>query len=907
MVLHGSPVNGLNSSACVTLAAAGSVVQGLVINGRWRTGVLVAGPGATGNLIRGNYLGTDPTGTTLIGDDPSGIRNVTLFAIRIESAGNTVGGAGPGDRNVIGAPVELFGPAATGNTFAGNYIGLTAAGDALPTRADMIPGFATLQIAYGASGNIIGGTEPGARNYFGFPDGRSGETTGGVLLFEGASGNLIRGNYFGVDVTGARALVESPLGVTTAVTVRAGAAGNVIGGTEPGAGNLIAGVLFGVRVDADDTVVQGNLIGTDATGTRDLGETRYGIDVQGGANTRIGGPDAGARNVIAGCWIAAVGIHGGDGAVVEGNYLGLDATGLAVPGVQAVYGVEVGDGSGSVIRNNVIVGDNPVIIANSRGNTVAGNRIGTDALGGPVGDPPAYGVFLFGEASGNVIGGTAPGDGNLIGFYQVGGVVIGDSLTDLSVANTVLGNRYRGGSGPPIDLGLDGVTANGITRVGPNRLENHPVIESAVTDETATRVTGTLNSRPDKPYKIQLYAEFPAGAFTDLVLVGEFDVTTDAGGAAAFTFAVAPLAVRTVVRATATDETSEFSPGRTVSRAGSLTVGGTPDGRGLVFTPDISTGQFADSPAAALSPFGTVPAVTRGATGDVNGDGVPDTVLVTGPGVPIRVAVVSGADNSTLLVAPFDPFGGDFLGGGYVAAADLDGDGRAEFVVTPDQGGGPRVSVFGLNPDGSTAARANFLGIDDPNFRGGARVALGDVNADGAPDVVVAAGFGGGPRTAVFTGQSVLAGAPARLVADFFAFPGADAQNLRNGSFVAAGDVTGDGYADLVFGGGPGGAPRVFILSGAMISAGDVAGAQAAPVANFFVGGDLDDRGGARVGVTNSDGDGRVDVAVGRGAGRPARVRVYLGKDLAGGGEPAAFQDLTPFGGAVLADGGYVG
>jgi hypothetical protein len=174
------------------------------------------------------------------------------------------------------------------------------------------------------------------------------------------------------------------------------------------------------------------------------------------------------------------------------------------------------------------------------------------------------------------------------------------------------------------------------------------------------------------------------------------------------------------------------------------------------------------------------------------------------------------------------------------------------------------------------------------------------------PDVVVAAGFGGGPRTAIFTGQSVLAGAPARLVNDFFAFPGADAVSLRNGSFVAAGDVTGDGYADLVFGGGPGGAPRVFILSGALVAAGQVAAAQAAPVANFFVAGDLSDRGGARVAVTNADGDAKADVAVGSGAGRPGRVRLYHGKDFAGGGEPPA-TDLDVLGGGVLADGVYVG
>jgi hypothetical protein len=138
----------------------------------------------------------------------------------------------------------------------------------------------------------------------------------------------------------------------------------------------------------------------------------------------------------------------------------------------------------------------------------------------------------------------------------------------------------------------------------------------------------------------------------------------------------------------------------------------------------------------------------------------------------------------------------------FVATGDVTGDGVADLVVTPDRGGGPRVRVY--NGDGF-AQVADFLGIDDPAFRGGARAAVGDVTGDGVGDLVVAAGSGGGPRVAVFDGRSVVAGSPARALPDFFAFE----TNLRDGVYVAVRDLDSDGRTELVTASGDGGEARV--------------------------------------------------------------------------------------------------
>ncbi len=249
--------------------------------------------------------------------------------------------------------------------------------------------------------------------------------------------------------------------------------------------------------------------------------------------------------------------------------------------------------------------------------------------------------------------------------------------------------------------------------------------------------------------------------------------------------------------------------------------------------------------------FAYDPAFTGGvavATGDVNGDGHADIITGAGPGGGPHVLVFDGVTNS--VIYSFFAYTPAFTGGVFVAAADVDGDGHADIVTGAGPGGGPHVRVFS-GADGSELA--SFMAYD-PAFSGGVRVAAGDVTGDGLADIITGAGPGGGPHVRVIDGATLMP------IHDFFAYD----PTFVGGVAVAAGDVTGDGLADIITGAGPGGGPHVRVIDGATLM----------PIHDFFAY-DPAFVGGITVAAVDVNGDTLTDIVTGAGPGGGPHVRVF--------------------------------
>ena len=302
----------------------------------------------------------------------------------------------------------------------------------------------------------------------------------------------------------------------------------------------------------------------------------------------------------------------------------------------------------------------------------------------------------------------------------------------------------------------------------------------------------------------------------------------------------------------------------------------------------------------------------RVATGDVNGDGVPDMIVAAGPGGGPHIKIFNGTNNAELF--SFSPYSSAPVGGINVAVGDVNGDGRADIITCPGAGAGPHVKIFSgvdFQPGATPVGQSHFA--FDSSYLGGIRVATGDVDGDGIAEIFVAGAPNGRRQVEVL--KSNLTGDPAAL-REIWTWTG-EPTGLGDQFGITAGDLDGDGKAELIVSGTPGGSPRVVVMSprvqttadlnafstpfsgGVRVACGDVngdsvpdiiiaAGAGGPPQVKVidgasgaeirsFLAFDADFKGGISVAAGDVNGDGTADIITGAGPGGGPRVRVFDG------------------------------
>jgi fibronectin-binding autotransporter adhesin len=234
------------------------------------------------------------------------------------------------------------------------------------------------------------------------------------------------------------------------------------------------------------------------------------------------------------------------------------------------------------------------------------------------------------------------------------------------------------------------------------------------------------------------------------------------------------------------------------------------------------------------------------ASGDLNGDGTYDMVMGAGTGGGGDLKTCDGTTGKIInSFLPFTPAAFPI----FVAAGDVNGDGKDDIIVAPGEGGAPNVKVF----SSPNVSLVNSFFAYGPAFTGGVRLASADVNGDGLADIVTGTGPGVAAEVKVFSGKDLT------VLRDFQPFTA----TFTGGVFVAAGDVNGDGRADIVTGAGSGG-PSVKVFDGV---SGAAIGAFFAYDAGFT--------GGVRVAVGDVDGDSVPEIICSPGPGSPPEVRCF--------------------------------
>lgn len=457
----GTPLIEIDGSAAgigkngLVIRAGGSVVRALVINrfvANASGSVIMNGMGilldnAGGNVIEGCYIGLKATGTDTLGNGGTGIG---IFG---GSSHNLIGGYGLAARNIISGNKVSGIQVSTGSTgrnrIINNYIGLNAAGDA--SLGNLGNG-----IFIDAPDDTIGGTTASARNLI------SGNGEPGLALASAAQRTLVQGNYFGTDWGYWSGFGNGYNGI-----IILGGSYNTIGGPGKAAQNLIyASNQAGILIDsstATGNVVQGNYVGgllTNGAATANV----IGIWIRNAHGNTIGGTADSAGNLVTFNFKHGIEISGtsASGNIVQGNKIG-GYSFILSPAGNGRYGVVIDDAPGNLIGGtapnapNFIQGNQGggIIIAgtNATRNIVQGNCIGPDINRAKGNGIQPDGIII--AASGNLIGGTLPYQGNIIAYNKGCGIFDSTGSRNTFLSNLIYSNDSLG-----IDLGPRGTTPN---------------------------------------------------------------------------------------------------------------------------------------------------------------------------------------------------------------------------------------------------------------------------------------------------------------------------------------------------------------------------------------------------------------------------------------------------------------
>ena len=412
-----------------------------VISGNGHDGVEITGAGASranGSLVEGNYIGTDATGTFGIGNGNNGVEiengaNEVVVKNNVASANGWADDGGPDQADGI----DVHDINTYGALIKGNYVGTDVSGE-VPLGNDQNG------ISISGPDATIGGTIAGSGNVIS-SNGRDG------IWLTYSSIYLIEGNRIGTDATGTVALGNTGAGVDLYYTNN-----NTIGGTSAAARNLISGNdADGVIIQGGsfDNLVEGNLIGTDIGGTLALGNSSNGVNIYDSTGTTVGGTSPTARNIISGNAGGGIADSGDSmGSVIVGNWIGTDLTGSQSvgnggSGVGFYYTSCNTIGGTTAGAGNVISGNNSDgvtfygLVSRS---VIEGNLIGTDISGAiPLGNDQD-GVDI-GDSCDNTIGGSTAAARNIISANAYEGIIIAgdDSINDL-VQNNYIGTDITG-------------------------------------------------------------------------------------------------------------------------------------------------------------------------------------------------------------------------------------------------------------------------------------------------------------------------------------------------------------------------------------------------------------------------------------------------------------------------------